>query len=44
MGINLPVHRVNDIKEVDGASEVLDIGLALLQVERVEAPLLFRKT
>ena len=39
-----PVEVAKDIKELDRASEILDVLLALLQVERVKATLLLCKT
>jgi hypothetical protein len=39
-----PVEVAKDIKELDHASEILDVLLALLQVERVKATLLFCET
>jgi hypothetical protein len=39
-----PVEVAKDIKELDRASEILDVLLALLKVERVKATLLFCET
>jgi hypothetical protein len=39
-----PVEVAKDIKELDCAREILDVLLALLQVERVKATLLLCET
>ena len=39
-----PVEVAKDIKELDRAGEILDVLLALLQVERVKATLLLCET